>query len=68
MWLGSSYNLQQPHVLASRPQWLVLPIRDVGIQIGRKVVDRVGTLPGERLALCVERPLKPTPNQVNPCY
>ena len=64
MWLGSSYTLHHPHVLPCRPQWLVVPIRDVGIQIGRRVVDRVGTLPGERLALCVERPLKPPPNQV----
>ena len=40
-WLGSAYDVGSIHSISSRPEWLVMPIRDVGIQV-RGVGDMGG--------------------------
>ena len=56
-WLGSCHDLSSPLVLSSRKEWLVVPLKDLGMQVGKNAMDFVGTRPGQRFALCIERPL-----------
>ena len=41
--------------LPTRPEWLVLPLHDPAQRVGYKAVNLLGTRPGQRMALAVER-------------
>ena len=56
LWLGTSIDFRHPHALQAKPDWLVLPMPDLGFQFGTKEKDRFGGRPGHRYALCLERP------------
>jgi hypothetical protein len=53
-WLGSSIDLSTIRTVTCRPQWVVMPLRDTGIQLGKRAVDLIGTKASQRLALCME--------------
>jgi len=55
LWLGTVYDLTRVSTLPSRPRWIVMPIHDIGQRVGFKAVDLLGTRPGQRMALAVER-------------
>jgi Ca2+-dependent lipid-binding protein len=56
LWLGSAYNLTATQVLYPQKQWIIIPIRDLGIRSGMRFGDFHGTRPGHRYALCLQRP------------
>jgi hypothetical protein len=55
MWLGTNYDFSSPQLLAARPQWVVMPIYDIGVRMGIRKSDALGTMPGSRFAFCIER-------------
>jgi len=55
MWLGTNYDFSSPQLLATRPQWVVMPIYDIGVRMGIRKSDALGTMPGSRFAFCIER-------------
>lgn len=57
MWLGSCVDNSVATCIPSKPEWLMIPLPDMGVQIGTREKDKIGTRPGHRYALCVERPI-----------
>lgn len=57
-WLGTAFSLNIPHSFLSKKEWILLPFRDMGMRTGPKFNDFLGTKPGHRSALCIERPLE----------
>ena len=55
LWLGTVYDLTRVSILASRSRWIVMPIHDISQRVGFKAVDMLGTRPGQRMALAIER-------------
>lgn len=53
--LGSVSNFTIPQVVIAQPKWIVLPVHDPGLQIGKRRADIIGSKPGHKLALCIER-------------
>jgi hypothetical protein len=56
LWLGAAYNLASVQTLSSRKEWTIVPIYDMGLRIGPTGGDFIGSQPGKRFALCIERP------------
>lgn len=56
LWLGAAYNLASVQTLPSRKEWTIVPIYDMGLRIGPTGGDFIGSQPGKRFALCIERP------------
>lgn len=56
-WFGAlvDYSTIQSMNICNKPQWIILPIRDMGIQIGKNAMDFIGTKPGTRYSWVVER-------------
>jgi len=55
LWLGTAYDFSYPQLLATRPQWVIMPIYDIGVRMGIRKSDALGTMPGSRFAFCIER-------------
>jgi Ca2+-dependent lipid-binding protein len=53
-WLGTNINFTSPNEIAARPEWLLLPLKDMGI-----IMDgtQYGTLLSQKYALAIQRPL-----------
>jgi Ca2+-dependent lipid-binding protein len=56
LWLGSAYDVTGTQALYPQKQWIVVPIRDLGIRSGARFHDFYGTTPGHRFALAIQRP------------
>jgi Ca2+-dependent lipid-binding protein len=57
LWLGTHVDFTRVETLPTRPNWIIMPIFDMGQRVGFKAVDLLGTKPGHRMALCIERPI-----------
>jgi hypothetical protein len=55
IWLGTNYDFTKTQTLPSNNKYVVVPIRDMGLQLGELAKDFVGEKPGFRAALCIER-------------
>lgn len=55
LWLGTACDLVSPQLLVCRPAWVILPVQDIGMKIGPMRNDLIGTNPGFRFSLCIER-------------
>jgi len=54
-WIGTCTTLTHTHTLDTHKEWVLVPIHDPGMRVGWKAVDMLGTRPGHRMALCIER-------------
>eukprot|EP01033_Poteriospumella_lacustris_P004436 gene4436-3170_t len=54
-WLGTLTAYSAPQEVTCRPEWLVLPIADLGVQVGTKKANFFGIAPGTVMAFGIER-------------
>ena len=54
-WLGTNMDLSCARNLPCKPEWIVLPFRDTGMQVGPRSMDFIGTKGSNRLALGIEK-------------
>ncbi len=56
-WFGAlvDYSTIQSMNMCNKPNWIVFPIRDMGIQIGKNAMDFIGSKPGNRYSWVIER-------------
>lgn len=53
-WMGSLSDYSVAQIVGGRPEWIVVPVRDSGAVVGDRII---GTPPGIKYALCIQRPL-----------
>jgi hypothetical protein len=54
-WLGTAIDFVNPQQIVCKPEWVTLPIQDMGMRVGPRRGDLIGTTPGFKMALCIER-------------
>jgi hypothetical protein len=56
-WLSSSIDLNSITTLFTQKNWILCPLRDLGLRLGTKKIGILGTVPGHRYVFAIERPI-----------
>ena len=56
-WLGTATDFSRIGNIPCKPQWILMPLRDIGLQVGPRSADFIGTKGNHRYALGIERDL-----------